>query len=78
LSWGVEIFQEREGSEDEEINERPGGPLTIGGRGQAWVAPPGGEVAWWVPLRSPRCLSAPFLTKKFKKIFLKKFEKLYF
>jgi hypothetical protein len=49
LSWGVEIFREREGSEDEEISERPGAPLTIGGRGQAWAAPPHGEVAWWVP-----------------------------
>jgi hypothetical protein len=35
LSWGVEIFREREGSEDEEISEWPGPPLTIGGRGQA-------------------------------------------
>jgi hypothetical protein len=26
LSWGVEIFWEREGSEDEEISERPGPP----------------------------------------------------
>jgi hypothetical protein len=39
---------------------------------------PGGEVAWWVPLRSPRGLSGPFLTEKFKKIFLEFFEKLYF
>jgi hypothetical protein len=61
LSWGVQIFRERERSGDEEISERPGGPLTIGVRDQAWAAPPGGEVAWWVPLRSPRCLSAPFL-----------------
>jgi hypothetical protein len=27
-------------------------------------------VAWWVPLRCPRCLSAPFLTQNFKKNFL--------
>jgi hypothetical protein len=62
LSWGVVIFWERERGGDEEIRERPGAPLTIGGRGQAWATLPGGEVAWWVPLRSPRCLSAPFLT----------------
>jgi hypothetical protein len=55
-------FWERERAGEEEISERPGGPLTIGGRGQGWAAPPGGEVAWQVPLRSPRCLSAPFFT----------------
>jgi hypothetical protein len=33
LSWGVVIFQERERAGDEEISERPRGPLTIGGRG---------------------------------------------
>jgi hypothetical protein len=38
-------------------------------RGQAWAAPPCGEVAWWIPLRSPRCLSAPFLHKNLKRIF---------
>jgi hypothetical protein len=62
LSRGVLNFRDREISEDEEISERPGAPLTMGGRDQAWAAPPGGEVAWWVPLRSPRCLFAPFLT----------------
>jgi hypothetical protein len=46
LSWVVEIFWEREGNEDGEVSERPGAPLTIGGRGQAWATPPGGEVAW--------------------------------
>jgi hypothetical protein len=62
LSWGVEIFWDREGSEGGEVSGEPGAPLTIGGCGLAWAAPPGGEVAWWVPLRSPMCLSAPILT----------------
>jgi hypothetical protein len=39
---------------------------------------PCGVVAWWVPLGCPRCLSAPFLTKKFKNNFMEFFEKLYF
>jgi hypothetical protein len=46
LIWGVVIFRERERARGEEISERPRGPLTIGGRGQAWATPPGGEVAW--------------------------------
>jgi hypothetical protein len=39
LSWSVMIFRERERVGDDEISERPGAPLTIGGRGQAWAAP---------------------------------------
>jgi hypothetical protein len=46
LNWGVMIFRERERAGNEEISERPGPPLTIGGRGQAWAAPPSCEVAW--------------------------------
>jgi hypothetical protein len=50
LSWGVQIFWERERSGDEEISERPGAPPpTIGGRDQAWAMLPSGEVVWWVP-----------------------------
>jgi hypothetical protein len=33
LSWGVVIFRERERARDEEISEKLGAPLTIGGRG---------------------------------------------
>jgi hypothetical protein len=47
-------------------------------RSQAWASPPCGEVAWWVPLRCPRCLSAPFFTLKFKKNFLEFFENFIF
>jgi hypothetical protein len=46
----------------------------MGGRGQAWAAPPGGEVAWWVS-QVPLC---PIFDIKIEKIFLEFFEKLYF
>jgi hypothetical protein len=46
LSWGVMIFRERERAGDEEISERLGAPLTIGGHDQGWAALPGYEVAW--------------------------------
>jgi hypothetical protein len=46
LSWCVVVFRERERAGEEEISERTGPPLTVGERGQGWVAPPGCEVAW--------------------------------
>jgi hypothetical protein len=39
LSWGVEIFRERERSEDEEISERPGGPSPWVGATRLWPRP---------------------------------------
>jgi hypothetical protein len=61
-----------------EVSGGTGGPHTMPRRGLALDVPPCGVVVWCVPLRCPRCLSAPNLTKKFKKNFLEFFDKLYF
>jgi hypothetical protein len=73
LSWGVEIFRERERSEDEEISERPRAPphhaMARPGLGRAPL--------WWGGMVGPPEVSQVPLCPIFGRNFFKKISRIF-